>query len=131
MNELKIYIHNEVSLSTGVIEVKEWLDECIEGQATKSLMLTVFTELAQNILKYANRGKIVMNTEIKSHERRLVIRSIDHGPGIACIDSALKDSFSTSGTLGLGLPGIKRIMDELEIQSSPDEGTEVCCVNVL
>ena len=55
----------------------------------------------------------------------MVIKATDKGPGIDDIDKALQDNYSTSGTLGLGLPGIKRMADELKVNSSIDKGTEV------
>ena len=124
MNEISIYIFDDVSLNIGIVEAREWLDKEIHDKALSSLMLTVFAELAQNIIKYANRGKITLKIYWNAHERSLEIRSIDQGPGIPCLKTALKDGFSTSGTLGLGLPGIKRIMDEFEINSEPNQGTE-------
>jgi serine/threonine-protein kinase RsbT len=124
MNEINIYIYNDVSLNIGIVEAREWLDKEIHDKALSSLMLTVFAELAQNIIKYANRGKITLKIYINANKRSLEISSIDQGPGIACLQTALEDGFSTSGTLGLGLPGIKRIMDEFEINSEPEKGTE-------
>jgi serine/threonine-protein kinase RsbT len=49
----------------------------------------------------------------------------DRGPGITDVEQAMADHYSTSGTLGLGLPGVRRLMDEFELESSPDEGTRV------
>ncbi|WP_051018592.1 ATP-binding protein [Saprospira grandis] len=54
--------------------------------------------------------------------------AIDQGPGIEDIETALQDSFSTSGTLGLGLPGVRRMMDEFNIKSEFGKGTEVSIV---
>ena len=58
-------------------------------------------------------------------EECLMICSQDHGPGIEDIEKALSENFSTSGTLGLGLPGVKRIMDEFQIDSKLGEGTTI------
>jgi len=49
----------------------------------------------------------------------------DNGPGIADIDKALQDGYSTTGSLGFGLPGVKRLMDEIEIDSQPNRGTTI------
>jgi serine/threonine-protein kinase RsbT len=49
----------------------------------------------------------------------------DHGPGIADVEGAMNDHFSSGGTLGLGLPGVKRMMDEFSLESSPGQGTRV------
>ena len=114
-----------MSVSTGIIDAREWLNECICDKQVKSLLLTVFAELAQNIIKYANRGKILLERTTFDDKDCLMICSKDNGPGIENIEEALSENFSTSGTLGLGLPGIKRIMDEFQIESELGEGTTV------
>lgn len=125
MQALNCYIYNDVSVSTGIIDAREWLNECICDKQVKSLLLTVFAELAQNIIKYANRGKILLERTTFDDKDCLMICSKDNGPGIENIEEALSENFSTSGTLGLGLPGIKRIMDEFQIESELGEGTTV------
>ncbi|WP_064668958.1 anti-sigma regulatory factor [Vibrio nigripulchritudo] len=85
---------------------------------------TSVSELAMNIVKYANHGDIFLHVMNSSTKKGLEIRAVDKGQGIEDIERALKDSESTSGTLGLGLPGVKRMMDEFHIESSSD-GTQV------
>jgi anti-sigma regulatory factor (Ser/Thr protein kinase) len=86
--------------------------------------LTVISELGRNILKYAGRGHIEVALHL-APPRRIDIEALDTGPGIADVQAALRDHFSTGGTLGLGLPGVKRLVDHLEILSTPGEGTVV------
>ena len=89
------------------------------------MIATAASELARNILKYAGKGEITLR-EIDRHGRMgIEIKAVDRGPGIADIDQALSDHFSASGTLGLGLPGVKRMMDEFELKSVLDQGTTV------
>lgn len=88
-------------------------------------MKTVVSELAHNILKYAGTGFIKVTPLESNRSKGIEIYSSDRGPGIADIEKALSDNFSTSGTLGLGLPGVKRLADEFEIDSAPDQGTRV------
>jgi serine/threonine-protein kinase RsbT len=85
----------------------------------------IVSELAYNIIKYATRGFIRISQLEERGKRGVVIKATDKGPGIDDIDKALQDNYSTSGTLGLGLPGIKRMANYLKIESSPDKGTEV------
>ncbi|WDE98066.1 ATP-binding protein [Lentisphaera profundi] len=125
MDKLNCYIYDDVSVATGIIEAKEWLGLCIKDKHSQSLFLTVFSELAQNINKYADRGKISLTITQNSHGEYLQVYSKDHGPGIADIENALCDNYSTSGSLGLGLPGIKRIMDHLEIESEEGCGVTI------
>jgi serine/threonine-protein kinase RsbT len=88
-------------------------------------MKTVVSELAHNILKYAGVGFINLMPLESDRQRGIEICCTDRGPGIEDLEKALSDNFSTSGTLGLGLPGVKRLADEFEIDSAPDQGTKV------
>lgn len=87
---------------------------------------TATSELVRNILKYAGTGQLWIK-EIRADDGRrgVEITVSDRGPGIADVDAAMSDHFSSSGTLGLGLPGVKRMMDEFEIDSEPGRGTRV------
>jgi serine/threonine-protein kinase RsbT len=68
---------------------------------------------------------ITMNFIYTSKHEGLLIVASDEGPGIADIPLALRDGFSTSGSLGIGLPGVRRLMDEFDITSQPGVGTIV------
>jgi len=93
--------------------------------ATATLVATAISELARNILLYAKRGEVVL-TPVENGERRgLMVEARDQGPGIRNVEEAMQDGYSTSGRLGLGLPGVRRLMDEFEIRSKPGEGTIV------
>jgi anti-sigma regulatory factor (Ser/Thr protein kinase) len=87
---------------------------------------TAASELTRNILKYAGSGQLSIK-EIGANDGRrgIEVTASDRGPGIADVDAAMSDHFSSSGTLGLGLPGVKRMMDEFEIESEPGRGTRV------
>lgn len=93
------------------------------GDAT--LIATAISELARNIVSYARAGIITIQGIQTTHREGILVIASDHGPGIIDIRQAMRDGFSTSGSLGLGLPGVKRIMDEFEIQSHPGGGTRV------
>lgn len=86
---------------------------------------TAVSELARNILKYAGTGEVILSETLRNRRRGIEIRVRDRGPGIEDIEQALEDHYSSSGTLGLGLPGVKRMVDEFEIDSEPGRGTEV------
>lgn len=93
------------------------------GDAT--LVATAISELARNIVSYARKGEIQLNMVQGSGRQGILIIASDDGPGIADIRQAMRDGFSTSGSLGLGLPGVRRLMDEFEIVSEPGQGTIV------
>jgi serine/threonine-protein kinase RsbT len=87
------------------------------GDAT--LIATAISELARNIVSYARTGEITLQ-EIQGPSRAgILIEAADEGPGIPDVRQALRDGYSTSGSLGLGLPGVRRLMDEFEITSQP------------
>ena len=93
------------------------------GDAT--LIATAISELARNILSYARSGEITLKIGHASSRQAITIIASDSGPGIRDIRQAMRDGFSTSGSLGLGLPGVRRLMDEFEIVSEPGRGTIV------
>ena len=89
------------------------------------LITTAISELARNIVLYARSGEIRLGYAKNHHAEGIVVVAKDEGPGIGDVEQALRDGYSTSGSLGLGLPGVRRLMDELEIESHPGEGTIV------
>jgi serine/threonine-protein kinase RsbT len=93
------------------------------GDAT--LIATAISELARNIVSYARKGRITLQAIHSTNRHGIVVIASDDGPGIPDIRQAMRDGFSTSGSLGLGLPGVKRLMDEFEISSKPGKGTTV------
>jgi serine/threonine-protein kinase RsbT len=93
------------------------------GDAT--LTAAAISELARNIVSYAGRGEILLKPARGPNLTGIEIVARDDGPGIRDIPQALRDGFSTSGSLGIGLPGVKRLMDEFEIKSVPGRGTTV------
>lgn len=89
------------------------------------LVATAISELTRNVLQYAGRGDLRIARVEGSGRSGLSVVVQDDGPGIADVDEAMQNGFSTSGSLGLGLPGVKRLMDEFEIESALRRGTTV------
>lgn len=92
------------------------------------LIATAVSELARNILKYTHGGEIRLRRTESSKGQGIEIEAVDQGPGIADIAAAMNDHYSTGGTLGLGLPGVKRMMSEFSLESTPDKGTRVTAI---
>lgn len=88
-------------------------------------IVTAASELARNTLEYGGGGTVTIEAISEGLRRGLRLTFEDHGPGIADIEQALKDGYSTGGGLGLGLGGAKRLSNEFEIHSRVGEGTRV------
>ena len=95
----------------------------------QTLLATAISEVARNITAYAVRGEVLLELVRDSHGRRGIrVVARDEGPGIADLERALTDGYTTGGGLGLGLPGARRLVDEFAIETAPGEGTTVTLV---
>lgn len=108
--------------------VKEYAVKIGMSQVNQTKLITAASELVRNMLKYAGGGMSLI--EVISEGRNSGIRLIfqDKGPGIADISLAMKDGYSTAKSLGLGLPGTKRLVNEFDIKSKVGEGTTVTII---
>lgn len=86
---------------------------------------TVIAELGSNILKYGGDGAIEICRVSEGDQNGVLIEAQDHGPGIPDVEKALQEHYTTGNTLGLGLPAVQRMSDELTINTAPGEGTRV------
>jgi len=92
---------------------------------TWSPVATAISEIARNIIQYAGEGEVVLSEVRKEGRSGILIVARDQGPGIANLELAMQDGYSTSGGLGLGLSGARRLVDEFEIVSELGKGTTV------
>jgi len=90
-----------------------------------TIIATAISEIARNIVVYAQRGEISLSVAERNGKRGIVVVARDEGPGIPDIERAMRDGYSTGNSLGLGLPGAKRLMDDFEIVSAVGQGTTV------
>lgn len=90
-----------------------------------TMIATAISEIARNITSYAGSGTIRLAVQDRDGRTALVVRAEDEGPGITDVDRALEDGYSTGRGLGLGLPGARRLMDRLIVESTPGRGTLV------
>ena len=95
------------------------------GPTDLTLVATAISELTRNIVLYAKRGRIVLKSIERDGTLGIMVVARDDGPGIPNVARALESGFSTSGGLGLGLPGVKRLTDEFDIVSEVGRGTTV------
>jgi serine/threonine-protein kinase RsbT len=92
---------------------------------SQTLIATAISELGRNILKYAGHGAILLREAARNGARGVTVVATDEGPGIADLALAMTDGFSTGRSLGLGLPGTKRLMDDFDLVSEVGSGTVV------
>lgn len=125
MTKVRIPIKDEASITWALMETKKQARAAGFKEHLCQMLATAASELGHNIIKYAVRGHITITLIAAGGRKGLELTARDGGPGIADIEQALQDHYSTSGTLGLGLPGIKRMVDEFEIHTNPGKGTTV------
>ena len=88
-----------------------------------TLIATTISELARNILSYAKHGEIDLKKTENESSFGITIVARDKGPGITDVDRVLRSGYSTSGNLGLGLPGVRKLMDDFKVETRDGQGT--------
>src|SRR5215472_6406902 len=110
--EVVIPIHSDVDVVNARQAARSLVSDLRFSSSDLTLIATAISEVARNIVAYAGDGEIALRIIQRGGRRGLVVVARDRGPGIPVIEQAMQDGFSTSGGLGLGLPGSKRLMDE-------------------
>lgn len=123
--DLVVPIRAEVDVVLARQEARRLASALRFSGAELTLIATVISEVARNIVAYAGKGEIMLRIVQQGQRRGLLVVARDQGPGIADIELALQDGYSTSRGLGLGLPGSKRLMDEFNVVSEVGKGTEI------
>jgi serine/threonine-protein kinase RsbT len=98
------------------------------GDVDQARIATAISELARNIYLYAKPGVISLDYIEEAGKRGLRVGAKDDGPGISNIRQVMQDGFTTSGGLGAGLPGVRRLMDTFSIESQVGVGTEIIAI---
>jgi serine/threonine-protein kinase RsbT len=123
--EIRVVIHSDQDIVGARQKGRALAAQLGFSAAEATLIATAISELARNIITYARKGEIKLQIVENSNRQGIVVTASDEGPGIHDIQQALRDGFSTSGSLGLGLPGVRRLMDEFQISSETGRGTTV------
>ena len=126
--ELRRTIRSEIDARHAVLESTQYSRAAGFDETPSRMIATAVSELARNILKYAGTGEIRLREVEGKGGRGIEIEAVDWGPGIADPEAAMRDHFSSGGTLGLGLPGVQRMMDEFSLDSTPGKGTRVTAI---
>jgi serine/threonine-protein kinase RsbT len=108
--------------------VRKWAMELTFSIVDQTKLVTAASELARNALGYGGGGACTLEVVERNGRRGLRLLFEDQGPGIADVDAALKDGYTTGNGLGLGLGGSRRLVDEFHIDTRPGEGTRVTIV---
>jgi serine/threonine-protein kinase RsbT len=125
MCQVSIIIQNVTDITLARSKGRNMAAEIGFTKVQQVMLSTVISELARNIFTYAKSGVIIIEIIEQNMKKGILVIARDKGPGIPDIELALQDGFSTSGGLGMGLPGVKRLMHEFEITSELGKGTTV------
>jgi serine/threonine-protein kinase RsbT len=125
LNKESMIIIKEVDVIPFRNRLKEYATKIGMSLVNQTKIITAASELARNMLKYASGGKVVIEVISKGRENGIRLIFKDEGPGIPDIPMAMKDGYSTGKSLGLGLPGAKRLVSEFSIESEVGKGTTV------
>ena len=108
--------------------VKEFAVKIGMSLVNQTKLITAASELVRNMLKYANGGIVTIEAINQGKDNGIRLTFLDKGPGIKDVALAMKDGYSTGKSLGIGLPGTKRLVNEFEIKSIVGEGTTVSII---
>jgi len=124
-DEERIAIASESDIVTARRRGRELAAEGGFSGSDLTVIATAISELARNIVAYARAGEMTLRVVRRGDRSGLIVIARDEGPGIDDVSLVMQDGFSTGRSLGLGLPGAKRLMDEFEIASELGRGTTV------
>lgn len=128
LNKVVMTIAREIDVIPFRNRVKEYAAKIGMGLVNQTKLITSASEIARNMLKYAKGGKVIIEVVNRGRENGIRLVFKDEGPGIADVDQAMKDGFSTTNSLGLGLPGTRRLVSEFKIESEVGKGTTVTVI---
>ena len=120
---LKVYKEQDVVVLRN--RVKEQAVKIKMGLVNQTKLITAASELVRNMLRYGGGGEITIETVSKGRDNGIRLTFKDQGPGIPDIAKAMRDGYSTGKSLGLGLPGTKRLVNEFDLKSELGKGTTV------
>jgi serine/threonine-protein kinase RsbT len=124
-HEVSVPIERELDIVTARQAGRELAAALGFSTTDQTLLATAISEVARNIVSYAGRGNVLVGSVDESGRRGIVVIASDHGPGIADVAQAMRDGYSTGNSLGVGLPGARRLVDDFHLASAPGQGTTV------
>jgi len=124
-DELRIPVTADVDVVNARQKGRELAAQAGFSSGDQTVIAAAISEIARNILNYAKRGEVLLSVVTNGDRQGVIVVARDQGPGIPDVQRALEDGYSTSGGLGLGLPGARRLMDDFDVTSSAGKGTTV------
>nr|HID58923.1 ATP-binding protein [Desulfobacterales bacterium] len=121
----RIEISNEMDFSRATLEATKLAGRIGFRRSDQYQISIAVSELVTNMYRYAKGGCIIIRSIERRRKKGIEVIAEDKGPGIEDIEMAMQDGFSTSKSLGLGLPGVKRLMDEFNIKTELGKGTRI------
>ena len=128
LNKESMSVTREVDVIPFRNRLKEMATKIGMGLVNQTKLITAASELSRNMLRYANGGVILMEVVSKGRENGIRLTFRDEGPGIANVELAMRDGYSTGKSLGLGLPGTRRLVSDFQIDSTVGVGTVVTII---
>ena len=123
--EVSVPIERDADIVTARHEGRQLAAAAGFSGTDQTIIALAISEITRNIVSYAQRGKVTLSRMDEGGRRGILIVAQDDGPGIPDIDLAMRDGYSTAKSLGVGLPGARRVMDEFELVSALGKGTTV------
>lgn len=127
-SELRVVISSDSDIVTAREQGRALAHDLGFEGSDLTVIATAISELGRNILTYAGSGEILLKRAYGLNKHGIVVVASDQGPGIPSIELAMQDGYSTSNSLGLGLPGVRRLMDSFSITSTVGNGTVVSAI---
>lgn len=124
-DEYRLEIRSEHDILTARQRGRELAAEVGFSGSDLTIVATAISEIARNIVEYAGQGELAFTILSEGQSRGILVVARDEGPGIPDVAQAMQDGYSSGRSLGLGLPGARRLMDEFDVDSEVGRGTTV------
>ena len=124
-DEIRVAIRTDADVVTARQEARTMGAALGFSSTDLTLLATAISEIARNITTYAGEGEVALRVRTESGRAGIEVVATDEGPGIADVELAMQDGYTTGNGLGLGLPGTRRLVDDFELDTTPGAGTRI------
>ena len=124
-DDVRVAIRTDADVVTARQEARAMASELGFTSTDLTLLATAISEVARNVTTYAGEGEVELRVVHERGRDGIEVVCRDDGPGIANVDLAMQDGYTTGNGLGLGLPGTRRLVDEFELETASGQGTRI------